>query len=144
MESILTSIKKMLGIIEEYEQFDADLIMHINSVFMILNQIGVGPSRGFSIKGEDEVWIDFIPDDSRLGSIKLLIDKPVKTKCFLAYRTIKLQVSKPLLKCSQQGKFGICSNTHLHHPPAHYIYGKRPSPGRTSPLCPLPKRPLPF
>ena len=41
-----------------------------------------------------------------LGSIKLLIDKPVKTKCFLAYRTIKLQVSKPLLKCSQQGKFG--------------------------------------
>ena len=55
MESILTSIKKMLGIIEEYEQFDADLIMHINSVFMILNQIGVGPSRGFSIKGEDEV-----------------------------------------------------------------------------------------
>jgi len=39
MESILTSIKKMLGIIEEYEQFDADLIMHINSVFMILNQI---------------------------------------------------------------------------------------------------------
>ena len=79
-----------------------------------------------------------------LGSLKLLIDKPVKTECFLAYRTIKLQVSKPFLECSQQRKFGICSNTHLHHPPAHYIYGKRPSPGRTSPLCPLPKRPLPF
>lgn len=43
MESILTSIKKMLGITEEYENFDVDLIMHINSVFMILNQIGVGP-----------------------------------------------------------------------------------------------------
>ncbi len=66
MESILVSIKKMLGITEEYEHFDADLIMHINSVLMILNQIGVGPSRGFSIKGEDEVWADFIPDDSQL------------------------------------------------------------------------------
>ena len=70
MESILVSIKKMLGITEEYEHFDADLIMHINSVLMILNQIGVGPSRGFSIKGEDEVWADFIPDDSQLELVK--------------------------------------------------------------------------
>ncbi|WP_439958482.1 phage head-tail connector protein, partial [Salmonella enterica] len=44
MESILTSIKKLLGIAEEYEHFDNDIIMHINSVFMILTQLGVGPS----------------------------------------------------------------------------------------------------
>lgn len=50
MESILTSIKKMLGITEEYEHFDADLIMHINSVFMILTQLGVGSADGFFIK----------------------------------------------------------------------------------------------
>ena len=43
MESILTSIKKMLGIPEEYDHFDPDLIMHINSVLSILTQIGVGP-----------------------------------------------------------------------------------------------------
>ena len=43
-ESILTSIKKLLGITEDYEQFDTDIIIHINSVFMILTQIGVGPS----------------------------------------------------------------------------------------------------
>ena len=49
MESILTSIKKLLGIAEDYNQFDQDLIMHINSVFSILNQLGVGPSEGFSI-----------------------------------------------------------------------------------------------
>ena len=49
MESILTSIKKLLGIAEEYEHFDPDLIMHINSVFSILTQLGVGPSEGFSI-----------------------------------------------------------------------------------------------
>ena len=85
MESILTSIKKMLGITEEYENFDVDLIMHINSVFMILNQIGVGPSRCFSIKDENEVWTDFIPDDSQLElvksymhlKVKLLFDPPL-------------------------------------------------------------------
>lgn len=44
MESILTSIKKLLGIAEEYTQFDNDIIMHINSVFTTLTQLGVGPS----------------------------------------------------------------------------------------------------
>ena len=48
-ESILTSIKKLLGIDESYTHFDADLIMHINGVFSILTQLGVGPPNGFSI-----------------------------------------------------------------------------------------------
>lgn len=85
MESILTSIKKMLGITEEYKHFDADLIMHINSVFMILNQLGVGPSEGFSIKGKDEVWADFMPEEPRIEliksymylKVKLLFDPPL-------------------------------------------------------------------
>lgn len=62
MDSILTSIKKMLGIVEEYEHFDQDIIMHINNVFMVLVQIGVGPPTGFFIKDKDSVWTDFIPD----------------------------------------------------------------------------------
>ena len=78
MESILTSIKKMLGITEEYEQFDADLIMHINSVFSILTQLGVGPSEGFSIKDKTDVWSDFIPDDPRLESVKSYVYMKVK------------------------------------------------------------------
>lgn len=78
MESILTSIKKMLGITEEYEQFDADLIMHINSVFSILTQLGVGPSEGFSIKGKTDVWSDFIPNDPKLESVKSYIYMKVK------------------------------------------------------------------
>ena len=61
MESILTSIKKLLGIAEEYEHFDADLIMHINSVFSILTQLGVGPSEGFMIEDSTASWNDFIP-----------------------------------------------------------------------------------
>lgn len=78
MESILISIKKMLGITEDYEHFDSDLIMHINSVFSILTQLGVGPSTGFSIKDKTDVWSDFIPDDPRLESVKSYVYMKVK------------------------------------------------------------------
>ena len=71
MESILTSIKKLLGIAEEYEHFDKDLIMHINSVFMILTQLGVGPSKGFMITDSSASWDDFLPNDSgKLEAVK--------------------------------------------------------------------------
>ena len=53
MESILDTIKKLLGGSENDNHFDTDLIIHINSVFMILNQLGVGPEKGFSIKGSE-------------------------------------------------------------------------------------------
>ena len=73
MESILTSIKKLLGIAEEYEHFDADIIMHINSVFMTLTQLGVGPSGGFYIEDEQAVWTDYIPDMTKLQAVKTYI-----------------------------------------------------------------------
>lgn len=84
MESILTSIKKLLGISEEYEHFDADLIMHINSVFMILTQLGVGPSEGFHITDSSDIWTDFIQEPARIElvksymylKVKLLFDPP--------------------------------------------------------------------
>lgn len=70
MESILTSIKKLLGISKEYTHFDADIIMHINSVFMTLTQLGVGPSTGFSIENDSASWEDFITDTTKLQAIK--------------------------------------------------------------------------
>lgn len=70
MESILTSIKKMLGITERYTVFDADILMHINSVFATLTQLGVGPSEGFFIEDDDATWSDFIPEGSKLEFIK--------------------------------------------------------------------------
>ena len=70
MESILTSIKKLLGISEEYTQFDTDIIMHINSVFMTLNQLGVGPSEGFYIEDAYTEWTDYVADPSKLQAIK--------------------------------------------------------------------------
>ena len=78
MESILTSIKKLLGITEEYDQFDPDIIMHINSVFMILTQLGVGPAEGFSIEDDTTVWTDFIQDVKKLESVKTYIYLKVK------------------------------------------------------------------
>ena len=78
MESILTSIKKLLGIDEEYTQFDSDIIIHINSVFMILNQLGVGPEKGFSIRNSESVWTDFIPSGSNLEAVKTYMHLKVK------------------------------------------------------------------
>ena len=60
MESILESIKKLLGIPKEYTAFDVDVIMHINTAFAILNQLGLGPEGGYGIEGYDEVWDDYI------------------------------------------------------------------------------------
>ena len=97
MESILTSIKKMLGIMEEYEHFDQDIIIHINSVFLILTQLGVGPPEGFAIKSKNEAWTDFVPENQKIESIKsymylktkLLFDPPLSSAAMEAiYRSI--------------------------------------------------------
>lgn len=78
MESILTSIKKLLGITEEYVHFDNDIIMHINSVLTILTQLGVGPSSGFMIEDDSAYWIDFIGDSAELQSVKTYVYLKVK------------------------------------------------------------------
>ena len=70
MDSILTSVKKMLGIAEDCTDFDADIIMHIYTVFMILNQLGVGPSTCFTIEDDIPTWSDFIPDGQNLEMVK--------------------------------------------------------------------------
>lgn len=78
MESILTSIKKLLGIEAEYEHFDPDIIMHINSVFMVLNQLGVGPSQGFSIEDDTTTWADFMSENVNIEAVKSYIYLKVK------------------------------------------------------------------
>lgn len=87
-ESILTTIKKMLGIEENYEAFDTDIMVHINSVFMTLHQLGVGPRKGFSISGTRETWGNFISRDKNLLNgvktyiylkVRLLFDPPTNS-----------------------------------------------------------------
>lgn len=72
-ESILTSVKKLLGITEDYEQFDIDIIIHINTVFMILNQLGVGPTNCFSISDKSAVWSDFLGDSADYEAVRTYV-----------------------------------------------------------------------
>lgn len=62
MESILISTKKLSNLTALYDAFDMDLIMYINSVFLDLKQMGIGPKDGFFIEDDTSVWTDFIPD----------------------------------------------------------------------------------
>ena len=78
MESILTTIKKLLGIAEEYEHFDPDIIVHINTAFMVLTQLGIGPAEGFTIYDESALWSDFLEDDPRFEAVKTYIHLKVK------------------------------------------------------------------
>ena len=75
MDSILTSIKKLLGLGETYTNFDKELVMHINSVLFTLKQMGAGPSTGFSITDDSETWEDYLgePLPPVLEAIKLYI-----------------------------------------------------------------------
>ena len=77
-ESILTSVKKLLGISEDYDYFDQDIIMHINAAFMVLTQLGIGPSEGFLITDDTDTWSDFIDDLTNLGSIQSYVYMKVK------------------------------------------------------------------
>lgn len=94
MESILTSIKKLLGITEDYTHFDDDLIMHINSVFMILNQLGVGPKEGFVIEDDSTKWDEYISDPIELQAVKsyihlkvrLIFDPPASSTIMECYK----------------------------------------------------------
>ncbi len=78
MESILTSIKKMLGIQEDYDHFDADIIFHINSALMTLNQLGVGPAEGFFITTDEQLWEDYLGESTRFEAVKSYIYLRVK------------------------------------------------------------------
>ena len=99
MNSILTSIKKLLGISAEETHFDSDIIMHINSVFSNLNQMGVGPDESFAVTDDTSVWNDFITDDNDFNNVKtymylkvrLLFDPPANSSVLSA---IERQISE--------------------------------------------------
>lgn len=73
MGSILNDIKQMLGLNEDYTAFDTDIIIHINSVFMTLQQLGIGPDEGFSITDASTKWSDFIEYPNMYEAVKSYI-----------------------------------------------------------------------
>lgn len=94
MDSILTSVKKMIGVHEDDTSFDVDIILAINSVFSILYQLGVGPKTSqFAITGASETWTDFMVDENvemvknYVGlKVKMIFDPPTIGTLAEAYK----------------------------------------------------------
>lgn len=75
-DSILDSVKKVLGIDAEYTAFDLDITMHINSTFATLHQLGVGPTMPFFLDEDDpktSEWTEFIESKSELNSVRTYV-----------------------------------------------------------------------
>lgn len=95
-QSILKTIKKLLGPDSDYNVFDQDILVFINSAIATLTQVGVGPSEGFRITGETETWDDFIGDDERIDfvkdyvfmKVKLMFDPPTSSSVLSAYQEL--------------------------------------------------------
>jgi hypothetical protein len=95
-ESILTSIKKLLGIYAEYDYFDPDITIHINSVFMVLRQLGVGPDSYFMIEDDSAKWKDFTTNIDMIQAVKtymylkvkLLFDPPLGGTVMDSYKQL--------------------------------------------------------
>ena len=83
-ESILLTTKKVLGLEPEHKSFDQDIVVFINAALLQLRQLGVGPSGGFSVKGEEETWEDLLGDSTEFEAaqsyiyarVRMLFDPP--------------------------------------------------------------------
>lgn len=113
-ESILTSIKKLLGIPESYDAFDLDIIINVNTVFVILYELGIGDSA-FSISDSTAVWGDFLKDAKNLELVKtyvylkvrLMFDPPTSTAAIQAIKDLISELEfriNILVDCGNSGE----------------------------------------
>ncbi len=77
-ESILTTVKKLLGVAEECEDFDADIIMYINMALFALVQMGIGPEKGYMIAGKENLWSEFLADPVQAAAVKAYVAVKVR------------------------------------------------------------------
>lgn len=112
MSSILTSIKKSLGLEEAYTAFDADLVMYINTALSTLNQIGIGPVEGVQITDKTTTWESLIGTDPRLNFVpsyvllktRLIFDPPATS---FAIDAIKTQITEYEWRISTVREVGL-------------------------------------
>ena len=74
--NILADIKKLIGIVPEYNEFDDQLLIDINAAFATLHQLGVGPEEGFEVD-KDTDWDEYI-STQRLSFIKSYVSMKVR------------------------------------------------------------------
>lgn len=93
-DNILATIKKLLGLSSDYTEFDTDIVLHINSVFSILQQLGVGPENGFKIVDGNETWASYINNDNQINDVityvylkvRSLFDPPTNSSILNAHQ----------------------------------------------------------
>lgn len=99
-ESILVSIKKLLGIYSDDTSFDTDVLIHINTILTNLIQMGIGPSEGFYVSGFVETWGEFLQNESLLIQVKsyvylkvkLLFDPPTNSSMLDSIRQLAAEL----------------------------------------------------
>lgn len=92
-QSILKSVKKLLGIGDDDDSFDLDVLMHINTVFSNLTQLGIGPPEGFAIEDDSKEWKEFLQDDVKQSAaksyvylrVRMLFDPPASSFAIVAF-----------------------------------------------------------
>lgn len=118
-DSILNSVKKLIGPNYDYGPFDRDLIMHINSAFMILNQIGLGPQKPYRISGSDQVWTDFMRDIENYQSVidyvylrcRLIFDPPSSSFVLSSLKEQQQELEWRLNVMAETPMWGISDST---------------------------------
>ena len=103
-QSILKSVRKVLGFAPDDTSFDEDILMHTNSVFNTLTQLGIGPTDGFSIEDDSVEWDAFIGTDKNLNSVKsyiylrlrLIFDPPQTSYLIQALNEQRLELESRL------------------------------------------------
>lgn len=114
MDSILTSVKLQLGISPAETCFDENLIMNINSVFAILQQLGVGPSGGYAIQSVENTWSEFLANSDQIEmvksymylKVKILFDPSASSVVMDAYNRMISEFEWRLLVSADSDKIG--------------------------------------
>lgn len=77
-ESILTCIKKLIGVAPSYTHFDDQLIVHINAAFFYVYQLGVNECKDFSIDDNSWEWSDLVEKGTLQNILKEIVFLKVK------------------------------------------------------------------
>lgn len=120
-ESILNSVKKTLGVPPELDEFDVDILMHINSVFAKLQDLGVGPPDGFEIEDETATWASYTSDAKKMNLVKSYIFVRVRLLFDITSMTSYVITSFENLAKEYEFRLNVMSDKLLYPLPAEEV-----------------------
>ena len=117
-QSILDSVKKVIGMDPSYTAFDIDIIMHINAQFSKLYNLGVGPKNAaFEIEDKNAKWSDFLQGKTNINmaktyvcmAVRLIFDPPPTS---FGIEAVKTEIQEMGWRLNV-----LDDNTHSYHTP---------------------------